>query len=91
MQNKGIHHGWVGLTLMLVAFQLTLNGVSWKVTVWIAAVGVIIFIDDFVQHSIQQRHPAYRSPINVWYGKTLWRLAWVRWVNEVVDRLFGRR
>jgi branched-subunit amino acid ABC-type transport system permease component len=91
MQRKGIHHGWVGLALMLVAFQLTLNMVSWKITTPLAALGLTIFIDDFVQHIIQQRHPAYRSPINRLYGATLWRLAWVRWINERVDELFGRR
>lgn len=91
MESKGVHHGWVGLAIMLVALQLTLNGVVWSVTAFIAAFGLTIFLDDLVQHSIQQRNPAYRSPINRLYGATLWRLAWVRWVNDVVDRICGRR
>ena len=91
MQRKGIHHGWVGLALMLVAFQLTLNMVSWKITTPLAALGLTIFIDDFVQHSIQQRNPAYRSSINVWYGKTLYRIPGVAWLNDVVDWICGRR
>jgi len=92
LDAKGIHHGYIGLLLMLTGFILT---VFTKVPLWIcigiAVIGFTILADDFRQHAIQRSRPEYRSPLNRWYGRTLYRIKLVRVVNEWVDKLLGRK
>ncbi len=92
MDARGFHHFYVGMILLLSGFLLV---VFTELFVWIGIalviIGNLICIDDLLQHFIQKFNPEYRSPLNRFYGKTLWKIPAVRRVNEWVDRLLGRK
>jgi len=45
----------------------------------------VLLIDDALQHAVQVFYPAFLSPLHWLYGVTLYRLPWVRKLNELLD------
>jgi hypothetical protein len=91
-QAKGYHHGFLGIAMMLSGF---LGILFTALPLWLCwtviGIGLVVFLDDVVQHSIQRSRPEYRSWLNRLYGRTLYRIPAVRMVNEWVDGLLGRK
>ena len=85
---KGIHHLYMGLIIILLGFILI-----WKV-LWIAIllliIGIILMIDDSIQHIVQRWKPEYLSPLHKMYGKIYRKYKWVQKLNQFFDKLFGR-
>jgi cupin superfamily acireductone dioxygenase involved in methionine salvage len=91
MDAKGFHHFYFGLLLCLTGFLLLVfTQTNSSVYVGLFVAGDLIMLDDFVQHWIQRTRPTYRSIFHRLYGATLWRIAWIRKLNEFFDKMFGR-
>jgi len=73
------HHAHIGVALWAIG-----TACGWPVLAWL---GVGVLADDGVQHAFQRWHdPASRYSLLHWiYGKTLYRLAWVRRLNQWLD------
>jgi hypothetical protein len=91
VDSKGVHHGYLGLALMLAGF---LGIVFSAVPLWICwtvnILGFLIYFDDARQHSIQRTRPEYRSPLNRFYGRTLYRIPFFCWINDAWDKILGK-
>jgi len=85
---KGFHHLYAGILVLLVGFLLL-----WShkiIAVILMAAGMLVMLDDIHQHIIQVfLEPEYRSPLHRLYGKYLWNIPAVKWLNRFVDRLLG--
>lgn len=70
-----IHHGYWGLLMMLIGFA----GIFYSVALWLCfslmGLGLLIFIDDAIQHAIQRNNPDYLSPLHRWF------YALIRWLK----------
>lgn len=77
------HHGYLGL--LIVALGLTF-GWPW----WIVAKGVLIALDDILQHTVQAiTKTEWKSPMARLYAWVYKRSALVRRVNIWLDSLFA--
>lgn len=92
MDAKGVHHGYLGLALMLAALLMILyTSISIWVCVIMTVLGMWFFIDDFIQHVRQRKNPDYRSVLNLLYGMTLYRIPFVKKLNVFIDKIFGQK
>lgn len=86
----GFHHYYAGLVLMLIGFicSVRFNSLWYHL---ITVFGFYVSADDYYQDAIRRKKdPAYHSPLHRFYGATLYKWsALVRWVNYLVDKLFG--
>ena len=83
-----IHHFYWGLILLVIGFVLLFA--LPVVGLVISIIGLILIVDDIIQHFIQQKRPEYRSIIHRLYGATLYRLEWVQKLNTWADNLFKK-
>ena len=91
MDDKGFHHGYIGLALLLTGFIMTVfTQVNQGVNDVITSLGLVIFFDDYYQHRRQRVEPDYRSPLNQIYGKTLWKVPIIRKINTFFDKLLQK-
>lgn len=75
------HHAHLGVALAVLGLAL-----GWPALAW---VGVGVLADDSVQHAAQRWWLGSKSRLSLlhWlYGKTLYRLAFVRRFNQWLDR-----
>ena len=100
-KRSGIHHGYIGLALMLIGFLFIFTEkIPWPVSLIVTLVGLLLFVDDYYQHIKQRKNIAYRSPLNrlySWFITTLllsknfhWLGKFIIWLNEFFDNLLGR-
>jgi len=86
---RGFHHYYLGLLLLLIGFFLL-----WLLSTWIALiislVGGYICGDDFYQHARQRSDIVYRSPLHRLYGYLYMKFSFIRRLNKLIDRVFGR-
>jgi len=76
------HHAHIGVALALLGLAF-----GWPVLAWL---GVGVLADDAVAHSVQRwLRPDFQGPLHRLYGLTLWRIPWVRRLNQWLDG--GRR
>lgn len=85
---KGFHHFYLGLVLSLAAFWGMLRSGSALFPV-IFFVSLLIMIDDFIQHWIQKTTKDYLSPLHLLYAETLYKIKFIRKLNEFIDKIFG--
>ena len=73
------HHAHLGVAVGCIGWA-----VGWPALAW---TGVGVLADDAVQHAVQRWHdPASRYSLLHWlYGKTLYRIAWIRRLNSFLD------
>jgi hypothetical protein len=89
MEGKGWHHAYLGMLLFGVGFVMLISLKLPWVGVFLASVGLILMIDDLIQHTIQIKRPEYRSPLNRLYASIGWP-AWVVKLNAWIDGVFGK-
>jgi len=88
MDDKGFHHGYIGLALLLTGFIMTVfTQVNQGVNDVITSLGLVIFFDDYYQHRRQRVEPDYRSLLNQIYGRTLYKVPIIRKINTFFDKL----
>lgn len=83
-----IHHFYWGLILTVIGFVLLFALPICGLILCI--IGLILIIDDIIQHYIQQKKPEYRSIIHRIYVSTLYKLEWIQKLNAWADNLFKR-
>ena len=88
MDARGFHHFYIGMILILLWFIILIYRES-NFTLMLIA-GLTIAIDDAVQHYKQLKDPKYRSLLHKLYGKTLYKLGFIRKLNALFDKVFGR-
>lgn len=78
------HHGYLGI--LIAGLGLALH---WSK--WIVAVGLVILLDDIVEHSVQliTHNTGWQSPLKRLYGWFYVRVPLLRRVNAWLDSLFG--
>lgn len=77
------HHAWVGAALVAFGWQLaSVTGVL------LALLGVVLTVDDFVQHVVQTHTDDrdYRSPLHELFAATLWEVRGIPTLVRVLDR-----
>lgn len=89
MDSKGWHHAYLGMLLFGFGFIMLISLKLPWIGVFLASVGLILMIDDLVQHMIQIKHPEYRSLLNRLYVSIKWP-AWIVKLNVWIDKLFGK-
>ena len=78
------HHGYLGDALVILGWATS----TW----WLILPGVLLRLDDTVQHVAQLDNPRFDSPIHALYvDEIYWRYAWVRKLNAWLDRRFGAK
>ena len=88
MEKYGYHHAWTGLCLLIAGFMLIVfKEQAWGL--WIALAGLVVYCDDLFQHWRQIKEPTYRSFLNKLYGETLYKIKFIRKLNEWFDKIFG--
>lgn len=90
MDSKGFHHYYIGILMLIISFIILISIGSPTLSATLFWLGLIVIADDYFQHWRQKTDPYYRSPINMLYGATLYKVAFIRSVNAWFDRLFGR-
>jgi len=81
LRGREMHHAYLGVALALIGLAF-----DWRALAW---AGVAILADDSVQHAAQRWWLGPQSRLSLLhrlYGKTLYRWAWVRRLNEWLDR-----
>lgn len=86
----GVHHAYLGLVIMLVGFIALFFVPNW-LAIPVTVIGLIIFIDDFIQHLVRKVDPDYTSPLHKFYVKYLYPIQIIRLITDILDDLFGRR
>jgi len=82
------HHFYWGLLLILIAFILIFVECIPLLIIYIGfGLGVILMVDDAIQHIKQRKDRTYHSPIHQFYGKYLWPIPWIQKLNKWVDNL----
>lgn len=89
MESRGVHHFYLGVLFLLVAFVLLVFVGHKTEGDLFFMIGLVIVIDDYYQHRRQLVEPSYRSPLNRLFVATLWRIGFVRRLTGIVDRIFG--
>lgn len=92
VDRKGVHHFYLGIDFMVVSFL----GLLWEwfppwVCLLLFMAGVLLCVDDFIQHWKQRSDPSYRSLVNRLYVATLWHIEPIRWLNILIDKLLGKK
>lgn len=91
MDAKGFHHFYIGWVMLLVAFYFLVFREMAMTSYIIGSIGMLLCIDDYLQHDKQLEDPDYRSPLHRLYGFFYARSEILRWLNGIVDELFGRK
>lgn len=79
---KQWHHAYLGAIIAGIAYAL-----AWG---WLMIVGLVIMLDDIVQHLVQETiNSEWKSPLAWAYSKVYPRVAWVRKLNTWLDSLFN--
>jgi hypothetical protein len=85
---KGFHHYYIGLVLLLLGFWLV-----WKslfISYILCVSGLTIIIDDYFQHVCGKTNPKYKSPLHRLYGWFYSRSSFIRKLNYLFDKVFGK-
>ena len=87
-----VHHGLYGLVFLALALGLSYvmavpSWVSWLLYIS----GMVMFVDDLIQHWMQAYDPAFRSWLHRWYGMTLYKLPLIQKLNVWADKWFTRK
>jgi len=85
----GLHHLYVGLLLLLIAWLSSLTGCAPSVSWFLYGIGLILAIDDILQHWIQASNKYYQSPVHVVVCSLFYDVPWIKRVSLWLDRLFG--
>lgn len=86
---KGFHHFYLGLAALIGGFILIWYNMVACIIVLLT--GFILCIDDAVQHIIGVHlDETYRSPLHRLYGWLYRKSAFIRWLNGLFDKLFGK-
>jgi len=84
---KGFHHFYLGLVFMLLGFLAYWQ--AFVAGIFVFVLGLILCVDDFVQHAIGRFKPEYKSPLHKLYGFIYSKSKVIRWLNKLADKLFG--
>jgi hypothetical protein len=97
---KGIHHGYLGLALILIGFLLVFTSLPFIISLVCVILGILIFADDYWQHYKQKKNPKYQSPLHrfyVWLIRKMfeskyfsWLADFILWLNWLFDKMLGR-
>lgn len=87
-QFKGFHHMYIGWVLLLPGFLLIWSHL-W-LSIGLLVISFWLMVDDIYQHIRQLSEPDYHSPIHRFYGNYLWKVRWIRQLNQWMDQLLGR-
>jgi len=90
LHKAGWHHFYFGVLLMLIAFFLIFTQAALWIVLILGGLGFVIAFDDFIQHIIHRRNPAYRSPLHRLGGWFLKRIKAARTLLRVLDWIFGK-
>lgn len=80
---KQWHHGYLGDIMFLVGLYFG----GWGI--WLQFSGLILRVDDTIQHYAQLTIPDFRSILHRLYVKYLWPIPIIQKINKWLDRLFG--
>jgi len=86
------HHLYLGIVMLIAGIVLLVLS-QWLLGAVLCALGLILIIDDLYQHHRQVDEPFYHSPLHQLYGKLLYHIPFVRWLNRQADdfmRWLGR-
>ena len=93
MNWRGVHHGYYGLALLVIAGWAALAAHSWPgrtVYASLALLGAWVLGDDVYQHLRESRQPGYQSSLHRWFYRqpfASWPI--VQRLNRWLDRLLG--
>jgi len=93
MNWRGVHHGYYGLALFLIAGWAALASYGWPgrvVYTALALLGAWVLGDDVYQHIREAHQPGYQSSLHRWfYRQPCARWPIVQRLNRWLDRLLG--
>ncbi len=97
---KGFHHGYIGWVLLIIGFLLVFSPLPFIVSLTTMMSGLVIFLDDYIQHWRQRTKPEYQSWLHmayVWSIRKMLKSKRFSWLGKIIvtvngwyDKLFGR-
>lgn len=81
---------WMFLIYLVLSIYLYSTNVWYML---LNLTGWLIYLDDFIQHTVQWKNPDYHSPLHVFVYRVLKinKIQWIKDFTNWIDKLFGKK
>jgi len=77
--TNGIHHGYIGILLLIIAAVFKIN--------WLLIISVVLIIDELIQMITKNQYGGF---IHWLYVNTLYKIPLIKKINIWFDKLLGK-